>query len=222
MDGSIMENLLALGLTTLVSAFVGSYLASYLKKKGENLATHEDIDKLVDQVRAVTTATKEIEERIVSSVWSKQRHWEMKRDALFASVQALDRTKTAFIELWASQVFEVGDPEYKERKRVSAEKWLAEISRYDETRSSTSLVCRVAVRKALGEASQLFRSSAALVFKSKHGNDEFAAASAASRDAIKKVYELARAELGIVLSEEEAVDDPTPHSSGSSASPSPD
>jgi hypothetical protein len=64
----MMENLLALGLTTLVSAFVGSYLASYLKKKGENLATHEDIDKLVDQVRAVTTATKEIEERIESSL----------------------------------------------------------------------------------------------------------------------------------------------------------
>ena len=92
-----MENIIALGLTTLVSAFVGSYLASYLKKKGENLATHEDIDKLVDQVRAVTTATKEIEERIESSAWSRQRHWEMKQDALFASVQALDRTKTAFI-----------------------------------------------------------------------------------------------------------------------------
>jgi hypothetical protein len=220
MNGSIVENLLALGLTTLVSAFVGSYLASYLKKKGENLATHEDIDKLVDQVRAVTTATKEIEERIENSIWSKQRHWEMKRDALFASVQALDRTKTAFIELWASQVFEAGDPEYEERKRVSVEQWLAEVSRYDETRSSASLVCRVAVRKALGEASQLFRSSAALVFKSKLDNDQFAAASAATRDAVKRVYELARAELGIVLAEEEVADVPRSHSSGSSSSPS--
>jgi hypothetical protein len=222
MNGSIVENLLALGLTTLVSAFVGSYLASYLKKKGENLATHEDIDKLVDQVRAVTTATKEIEERIESSVWSKQRHWEMKRDALFASVQALDRTKTAFIELWASQVFEASDPEYEQRKRVSAEKWLAEISRYDETRSRASLVCRIAVRKVLGEASQLFRSSAALVFKSKLDNDQFTAASAATRDVIKRVYELARAELGIVLAEEEVADVPTSPSSGSSASLSPD
>jgi hypothetical protein len=200
MNGSIVENLLALGLTTLVSAFVGSYLASYLKKKGENLATHEDIDKLVDQVRAVTTATKEIEERIESSIWSKQRHW----------------------ELWASQVFEASDPEYEQRKRVSAEKWLAEISRYDETRSRASLVCRIAVRKVLGEASQLFRSSAALVFKSKLDNDQFTAASAATRDVIKRVYELARAELGIVLAEEEVADVPTSPSSGSSASLSPD
>ena len=59
-----MENLITWGLTTLIGAFVGSYLGSYLKKKGENLATHEDLDKLVVQVRAVTTTTKEIEAKI--------------------------------------------------------------------------------------------------------------------------------------------------------------
>ncbi len=40
--------------SSLVGAFAGSYLTGYLKTKGENLATHEDIDKLVDQVGAVT------------------------------------------------------------------------------------------------------------------------------------------------------------------------
>jgi hypothetical protein len=30
----------------LVSAGVGAYFGGYLKTKGENLATHEDIDKL--------------------------------------------------------------------------------------------------------------------------------------------------------------------------------
>ncbi len=45
-------------------AGIASYLGSYLKKKGENLATHEDINKLVDQVSAVTAATKQIEARI--------------------------------------------------------------------------------------------------------------------------------------------------------------
>jgi hypothetical protein len=76
--------------------------------------------------------------------------------------------------------------------------------------------------KALGEASQLFRSSAALVFKSKLDNDGFAAVSGACKAAIKMVYESARAELGIVLPYEEIVDVPTSHSSASSASPSPD
>jgi hypothetical protein len=39
-----METLIAWGLTTLAGSFIGSYLASYLKKKGENLATHTAVD----------------------------------------------------------------------------------------------------------------------------------------------------------------------------------
>ena len=54
------EPLIAGGLTTLGTAFVGSYLAGYLKRRGENLATHEDVGKLVEQMAAVASATKEI------------------------------------------------------------------------------------------------------------------------------------------------------------------
>ncbi len=78
-----METLVAWGLTTLVTAFVGSYLAGYLRKKGEDLPTHEDIEKLVDKVRAVTTATKEIEAKISDHYWKQQKRWEIKRDAVF-------------------------------------------------------------------------------------------------------------------------------------------
>jgi hypothetical protein len=60
----MMENIALWALSALVGSFVGSFLASYFKKKGENLATHEDIALLVDQVRAVTAATKEIEAKI--------------------------------------------------------------------------------------------------------------------------------------------------------------
>jgi hypothetical protein len=38
-------------LSVLAALFVGGFLKSYFSKKGENLATHEDIQKLVDQVR---------------------------------------------------------------------------------------------------------------------------------------------------------------------------
>jgi hypothetical protein len=44
-------------LVTLICAAAGAYLGSYLKKKGENLATKEDIAEL-------TRATKEIEAKI--------------------------------------------------------------------------------------------------------------------------------------------------------------
>jgi hypothetical protein len=56
-------------IVTALVAGVAAYLGSYLKKKGENLATHEDIDKLVSQVSAVTAATKQIESQIRSSCW---------------------------------------------------------------------------------------------------------------------------------------------------------
>jgi hypothetical protein len=59
------------GLTTLGGAFIGSFLGSYMKKKGENVATHEDIEKLVDQMKAVTQATKEIESRISGEAWER-------------------------------------------------------------------------------------------------------------------------------------------------------
>jgi hypothetical protein len=84
-----MENLITWALVTMVSAFIGSYLAAYLKKKGENLATHEDIDKLLDQVSAVTRTTKEIEARISSDVWDRQKQWEMKREVLFEAAKSV-------------------------------------------------------------------------------------------------------------------------------------
>jgi len=84
-----MDKLVAWALTTLVSAFVGSFLAGYLKKKGENLATDEDIDKLVGQVTLVTQTTREIEAKISNEVWERQRKWEIKRDALFELVKEL-------------------------------------------------------------------------------------------------------------------------------------
>jgi len=74
---------------SLIGAWAGSYLSAYLKTKGENLATHEDISKLVDQVRAVTQTTKEIEAKISEDVWDRQRKWEMKRDLLFGMVKGL-------------------------------------------------------------------------------------------------------------------------------------
>jgi hypothetical protein len=38
-------------LTVIAALFVGGFLKSYMGKKGENLATHEEIQKLVDQTQ---------------------------------------------------------------------------------------------------------------------------------------------------------------------------
>jgi hypothetical protein len=66
---------IAATLTVLASLF-GSFLGSYMKKKGENLATRGALGDLVEQVRATTTATKAIEAKLSNEVWDRQRLWE--------------------------------------------------------------------------------------------------------------------------------------------------
>src|SRR5258708_24320707 len=77
-----MDLTLAVTVMSFLSGGAGAFLGSYLKKKGENLATHEDIDKLVDQVSAVTTAAKQIEAKISSDIWDRQKQWGLKREIL--------------------------------------------------------------------------------------------------------------------------------------------
>ena len=88
-NARMLDNPLLTIILSLISAGGGAYLGSYLKKKGENLATHEDIDKLVDQVAAVTVATKTIESKISNDVWERQRKWDLKREALFELMKAI-------------------------------------------------------------------------------------------------------------------------------------
>jgi hypothetical protein len=95
---SNIMDLLKFGLLA-VSSGAGGFLGSYLKRKGENLATHEDIDKLVDQVSAVTTATKEIEAKISSDVWDRQKQWELKRDALFEVTKRIAAVNGALFDM---------------------------------------------------------------------------------------------------------------------------
>ena len=75
--------------TTFVTAGCGAFLGSYLRKKGENKAIHEDIGKLVDQMKAVTQATKEIEAKISDDVWARQRRWELRRDILLQTMDEI-------------------------------------------------------------------------------------------------------------------------------------
>ena len=91
----------ALALVPFLTAGAGAYVGSYLKTKGENLATHEDIGKLVDQVRAVTTTTKQIESKIAGDLWDRQKRWELRRDAIFDASKKMAAVKNALSNLHA-------------------------------------------------------------------------------------------------------------------------
>ncbi len=160
---------MAWGLTTLIAAFVGSFLAGYLRKKGENLATHEDINKLVTQVAAVTEATQSIEARISNEVWERQRQWEMKREALFEAVRAIGTMDDALITLnstyTAAQAAGEANPEtWADRKSEALETWKLASSSFDRANRIAFLVCGKDVAAALLATGLLIRKIAKQIF----------------------------------------------------------
>jgi hypothetical protein len=78
-----------------VTAALGAYLGSYLKKKGENLATHEDIRKLVDQVRE----TERVKADIADRMWDRQRRWDAKKDLYIETISSIHKLHDLLIEV---------------------------------------------------------------------------------------------------------------------------
>src|ERR1700693_4752253 len=126
-----------------VGAWLGALLGPYLKKKGENLATHEDLQKLVAQNEAITTATKRIETKISSEVWDRQKQWEIKRDVLFEAIRRTAEVDDALHQLKALLKVEAENepPKDESEKLARAEsrynvtkRWSKASSEFDETR----------------------------------------------------------------------------------------
>ncbi len=128
-----------------IAAFFGSYFGGYAKKKGENLATHEDINKLVDQVSAVTSVTKEIEAKISSDVWDRQKHWELKRDISFEITKISGEVKDALLKYLS--IFQTDEenkplsPERKQAKLDAGEVFLRSAAMFDNTAALVGVVC---------------------------------------------------------------------------------
>ncbi len=70
-----LADFLAVGLLSLVGGWACAYLGAYLKRKGENLATHEDLQRLVEQVKATTAATEAIRAEMTGKLWLSQELW---------------------------------------------------------------------------------------------------------------------------------------------------
>lgn len=101
---------------TLVSAFIGSYLASYVKKKGENRAIREDLDKIVK-------STKEIEEKISDDYWDRQKRWELRRDTVFEAARKVAKAIDAFgcaTALYYGDVVQSFEPGTLQKERTKA------------------------------------------------------------------------------------------------------
>ena len=159
----------AIAVTALLGSGIGSFLGAYLKRKGENLATHEDVDKLVKQVAAVTQTTKEIEAKISNEVWDRQRQWEMKKEVLFAAAKQISAMEDALLDLNTAFRTAAASPsdstEHNERKLEVARAWNKASVGFDESVSLSSLVCEPDVTTALHMARTTFRVVAGEIFR---------------------------------------------------------
>jgi hypothetical protein len=95
------------GAVVIVGSGIGAFIGAYLKKKGENYATKEDITILVEQVAAVTTATKKIE----SSITHEYHRWEIKKEVLFELLEKYGLLDDALNRLIASSAASILAPE---------------------------------------------------------------------------------------------------------------
>ena len=101
-------------------------------------------------MKAVTLATKEIEAKISSDVWNRQKVWEMKREVLFSaakSVAAIDDALLALGSVYAHGQ-QVEDGAW-EAKLKSSERWLVSCTKFDEARLLVAIVCNKEAKEAL-------------------------------------------------------------------------
>jgi hypothetical protein len=194
-----MNLYVSLPIISFVGGWLGSFLSSYLNKKGENLAMHEDIKLLVDQVKAVTEATKKIEATISHEFWNRERLWEMKRDAFLnlvkaqsAAVEALTSLGFAFHK--SRQAVESDNLVAKQRQAEAMQNWLSADTAFDAARAQASLVCESSLVEQLSSVGALFTTTAKLV--SSH-QAEFSAHYPQLIEATSSIRAAVQKELGI-------------------------
>jgi hypothetical protein len=140
-----------------IGGWFGSYMQGYMSQKGKNLATHEDIDKLVEQVKAVTQTTKEIEAKISDQVWDRQRRWELKRDLILKISDQVSIAKEALVLLDART------PTYRENRMAPEDyreclfSFVNKLDELDRLAITSSLVCDRQIQVAVSNYTSILR-----------------------------------------------------------------
>lgn len=183
-------------IVTIVGAFVGSWLAGYFRRKAENLATHEDIDKLVDQVRAVTQATKEVEASISDRAWNRQKHWELKREAVFSVMQALGHADDNLSALALAVEKKVQGKEVTQQTiQQASELFYHHIDDFDEKRALAMIVCGDDMNNTLLSLKNGLRLVAAKLLNGEA--EAYEESKAVLKPYFARTFALSRHELGI-------------------------
>jgi hypothetical protein len=141
-----MEHFLVIAFYSILAFVVGmfswSFLPSYMREKGKNLATKEDIQDLARQTGALTQTAKEIEARISISAWSKEQRWDLQKTALLDSLKDLATAETFLVRLVQTFIDTKDHPQGWETRRKDAnEKYAERINNFWRTQLAIEIVC---------------------------------------------------------------------------------
>ena len=129
-------------LAFVVGLFSWSFLPSYMREKGKNLATKEDIQELARQTAILTQTTKEIEARLSIGVWSKQQRWDIQKTALLDSLKDLSTAETFLVRLVQTFVDTKDHPQgWETRRKEANEKYAERINNFWRTQLAIEIVC---------------------------------------------------------------------------------
>jgi hypothetical protein len=98
-SGTVAVPIITFLLAWILRSALVPFLDGYSRRKGENLATHEDLDNAIEQLKAVTLTKENIKAAISDDVWDRQKQWEMRRDAVFEAVRAMKELELELISL---------------------------------------------------------------------------------------------------------------------------
>jgi hypothetical protein len=177
---------------SFIVAGVGAYLGAYLKKKGENLATREDIKELKEQVAMVTRTTEEIKTEISDAAWNRQRLAEMKREVLFEAIKRLAENHDALKNLAATVLHESMQHVVEEQ-----DKWLRASADLDKANALVGLICGRDTHEAFKQYRQVSISVADQIMKNSNDAEVYPKAKTALATKVFAARAAARKELGI-------------------------
>ena len=139
-----------------VIAFAGAYLGSYMKRKAENLATKEDFDDLLVQVKRTTAETENIKAEISRVSWVDQQRWNLKRELYLELLDSIYSEKEALFKLADEQTrptpTEVGILELREKFiSENRQQSLSAIKRITKVRGVAGVLLTDEAQQALDE-----------------------------------------------------------------------
>ena len=189
-----------------VFSFIAAFIGAYLKEKGKNLATKEDLDLLIDQMRKTTATVEEVKSEIAGEAWLKQQIWTEKKRVYIEILQALQEANYSASGM--AEGFRLSqDKTRDEVSRKTIERQIeAHGSNYPKARSRVLQLSAAAQIVISGDAWSVLERFKASVDSGKRPDMQtyFDALVEETESAIANLVKAAKRDLGFPASETEA------------------